>query len=229
MRKTLRPKNVCNDCGNTWYPRGRDLSYECTRCKSNNVRYSREGLLKAIVFVAIVAFSSLTQESSKPKNDQANVVEIEPVSLNNIENSEFDDTQSQSDATPNEQKESENPVSEVQTDLIDNPKSISPSVHYERRELFSKWSESEQKLRDVYTQLLNNSSSKPEDLEHRNKEYLSFVNLKNKKCGDLTSKISSNINSDVSRIEFSDEEVPLLECHLKENSLELSRVSSENV
>jgi len=35
-----RDQNQCKDCGYIWYPRGRDLSEECPKCKSPNVAYA---------------------------------------------------------------------------------------------------------------------------------------------------------------------------------------------
>ena len=33
---TRRPLNHCADCGDTWHPRGRDLSHRCPYCGSRN-------------------------------------------------------------------------------------------------------------------------------------------------------------------------------------------------
>lgn len=37
---TLRPLNQCNDCGDTWYPRGSDLSDRCPTCRSENTGFA---------------------------------------------------------------------------------------------------------------------------------------------------------------------------------------------
>lgn len=37
---TLRSQNKCGDCGDTWYPRGRDLSRQCPSCGSGNIGYA---------------------------------------------------------------------------------------------------------------------------------------------------------------------------------------------
>ena len=34
---TKRPQNRCLDCGDTWHPRGRNLSHQCPFCRSSNV------------------------------------------------------------------------------------------------------------------------------------------------------------------------------------------------
>jgi hypothetical protein len=34
---TKRPQNYCLWCGYSWYPRGKDLSYQCPRCFSTGV------------------------------------------------------------------------------------------------------------------------------------------------------------------------------------------------
>ena len=35
-----RDQNRCKECSYTWYPRGKDLSEECPKCKSSNVAYA---------------------------------------------------------------------------------------------------------------------------------------------------------------------------------------------
>ena len=44
MVETERPLNYCLSCPNTWYPRGRDLSSCCPKCKSERV--TNEDLLE---------------------------------------------------------------------------------------------------------------------------------------------------------------------------------------
>ena len=39
---TDRPLNSCHDCGDTWHPRGRDLSNKCPRCGSTNIAIEEE-------------------------------------------------------------------------------------------------------------------------------------------------------------------------------------------
>src|SRR5262249_54590086 len=39
-RVSFRSLNKCNSCGDTWYPRGRDLSRRCPSCGSGNVVYA---------------------------------------------------------------------------------------------------------------------------------------------------------------------------------------------
>src|SRR4051812_17258562 len=34
---TLRPLNSCLSCNTSWYPRGKDISDQCPRCKSSRV------------------------------------------------------------------------------------------------------------------------------------------------------------------------------------------------
>lgn len=34
---TKRPQNKCGNCGNTWYPRGKDVSSRCPECRSADV------------------------------------------------------------------------------------------------------------------------------------------------------------------------------------------------
>lgn len=49
-RATKRPLNVCRECGQTWYPRGANLSRRCPNCGSSNVRVSYAGCVSVIVF-----------------------------------------------------------------------------------------------------------------------------------------------------------------------------------
>lgn len=62
-----RPQNICHDCQNTWYPRGKDISDRCPRCKSTNIgvffghststptRSKSGGVLGGMAIVGIVA------------------------------------------------------------------------------------------------------------------------------------------------------------------------------
>lgn len=45
MAETERPLNYCYECPNTWYPRGKDLSERCPKCKSEKV--TNETILEA--------------------------------------------------------------------------------------------------------------------------------------------------------------------------------------
>lgn len=54
-RGTKRPLNVCNACGNTWYPRGKDLSNKCPHCGSGDVKISMAGLYMALAAFGVVA------------------------------------------------------------------------------------------------------------------------------------------------------------------------------
>ena len=37
-KTTLRPPNLCEDCGYQWYPRGHNVARHCPECHSPNVR-----------------------------------------------------------------------------------------------------------------------------------------------------------------------------------------------
>lgn len=39
MSSTIRPQNQCLSCEYTWYPRGKNLSHRCPRCKSHLVEF----------------------------------------------------------------------------------------------------------------------------------------------------------------------------------------------
>ena len=67
---TERPLNFCRDCGDTWYPRGRDLSHHCPYCKSTDVEIVEEeaswGLLGVILWAILltIGFTGLTLVTS---------------------------------------------------------------------------------------------------------------------------------------------------------------------
>jgi hypothetical protein len=64
-RWTKRPQNACRQCGDTWYPRGKDVSHCCPRCGSNDVELAIMALFRALaalvlgVFLAIKALFEL--------------------------------------------------------------------------------------------------------------------------------------------------------------------------
>lgn len=37
-RGSKRPQNVCDRCGYTWHPRGKDTSLKCPKCNSSQVK-----------------------------------------------------------------------------------------------------------------------------------------------------------------------------------------------
>ena len=51
---TKRPKNKCGDCGNTWYPKGRDVSKKCPECGSENVKMASSFLGNLIGLLLIL-------------------------------------------------------------------------------------------------------------------------------------------------------------------------------
>ena len=57
---TKRPLNACRDCGYTWYPRGKNLSYVCPRCGSyetaTGTQLAMEGLFEFIGQVAKLVY-----------------------------------------------------------------------------------------------------------------------------------------------------------------------------
>jgi hypothetical protein len=58
MSKTLRSQNKCKDCGYTWFPRGKNLSIVCPRCRSDKVGYAGPGLLAGAAVLAVFFFFS---------------------------------------------------------------------------------------------------------------------------------------------------------------------------
>ena len=66
---TKRSLNYCNDCSNTWYPRGRDLSNNCPRCGSSDVTYAgcfgkSSGCVGAVA-LSVIAFVVLAIYSTE--------------------------------------------------------------------------------------------------------------------------------------------------------------------
>ncbi|RDJ35582.1 MAG: hypothetical protein DWQ19_12255 [Crenarchaeota archaeon] len=54
---TKKPKNSCRVCGYTWYPRGRNVSLQCPKCKDTDVRtFQTSIVLCAIVGWLILLF-----------------------------------------------------------------------------------------------------------------------------------------------------------------------------
>ena len=53
---TKRPRNRCKDCGDTWFPKGRNISNRCPNCGSSNVVLAGCGCrcLGAIVLLLII-------------------------------------------------------------------------------------------------------------------------------------------------------------------------------
>lgn len=52
---TKRSLNRCGACGDTWYPRGRELSKKCPSCGSTKVAYNF-GCGEFVVLVALIAW-----------------------------------------------------------------------------------------------------------------------------------------------------------------------------
>ena len=68
---TIRPKNKCNRCYYRWYPRGKNLSQCCPRCKSKDVEIVTAGPIERIVgmmFVLFVVYAFLASGPVKNKN-----------------------------------------------------------------------------------------------------------------------------------------------------------------
>jgi len=220
MANTLRPKNVCNDCGDTWYPRGRNLSNKCPNCGSSNTRFSREGLVGVILMVGVVCFAVLSKEFKIPANEPAQVTESAQGSIKITAESGFEKADLEEALNPLQEEETVEPtaVEPQLNEVHESTPEESLIAANERRAVFHEWSESEKHLRDEYTKLLNDSNISASELDDRKREYLKFVDGKNQKCGHLTPKITSNINSDVSRVNFEESEIMSLKCHIEENS-----------
>ena len=77
-RQTLRSQNKCEDCGYTWYPRGKNLSLACPRCKGSKVGYAGPGLFACLVGLALLYFFARTPSNSTQPTAAA---EAQPTSL----------------------------------------------------------------------------------------------------------------------------------------------------
>ena len=86
MHKPLREKNECGSCGYTWFPRGKNISSNCPKCKSEKVRSYGPGIISILVFLFIVFIVTRNppdfSKSSKDVQDQtiSNVQSSEPIS-----------------------------------------------------------------------------------------------------------------------------------------------------
>ena len=52
---TARPQNKCDDCGDTWYPRGRNRSNRCPACGGSRVRVLSSSLPALLLLLILVA------------------------------------------------------------------------------------------------------------------------------------------------------------------------------
>ena len=68
---TYRPKNECDDCGYTWYPRGKNRSLRCPHCGSRDIikyetRYTTDWSFR---FFLIIIVSLLIGMMAHGKNE----------------------------------------------------------------------------------------------------------------------------------------------------------------
>lgn len=80
FQSTKRPPNKCNDCGDTWYPRGRDLSHKCGNCGSTDISlyendsYILEGLVGfGVLITGVVVCSGIYHGSVNLVNHIADI------------------------------------------------------------------------------------------------------------------------------------------------------------
>ena len=81
-RATQRPLNKCNDCGDTWYARGRDLSHRCPYCGSTDVRYANNGGCLGVLLVGLLILAGIGaltgNDDSPPAPSQQETSEVRP-------------------------------------------------------------------------------------------------------------------------------------------------------
>ena len=71
MGTTKRAQNKCKSCGNTWYPRGKNLSNKCPNCGSKAVSINWSwGGLAAVVLVGGALFGG---GDDKPKDSAVDI------------------------------------------------------------------------------------------------------------------------------------------------------------
>lgn len=58
-RETKRWQNICSNCGDTWYPRGRDISNKCPNCGNKNVHFVRTGCTANVAIYSLIIVSSI--------------------------------------------------------------------------------------------------------------------------------------------------------------------------
>lgn len=81
MAATKRPQNKCKSCGNTWHPRGKNISSKCPNCGSNHVSVVWPwGGIAALLVFGVGIFSGV----DKPKEPSL----TEPALASNIQPSE---------------------------------------------------------------------------------------------------------------------------------------------
>lgn len=240
MAQTKRPKNKCKDCGDTWYPRGRNLSNNCPSCGSANVEISREGLLVGVLFFAILIIVGLYGDNKNTQQEHDNLTETVQLDASTlIERSEVEEVESGAEIPPEMGTEQTNPIdfiSEGAEHQQETPEGNSDTKTHAAipsdeqssfREDFYKWSESEKQLRTRYMSLLNDSSASQSDLDGRRSDYLTFVDNKNKKCGSILSDHASNINSNVSHINFNREQIHIINCHQEANVARINEIQAQ--
>ena len=81
-RATQRPLNECNDCGDTWYARGRDLSHKCPYCGSTDVQYANNGGCLGVLLVGLLILAGIGaltgNDSPDPAPTQQETSEVRP-------------------------------------------------------------------------------------------------------------------------------------------------------
>ncbi|MBB3212088.1 putative nucleic acid-binding Zn-ribbon protein [Herbaspirillum sp. Sphag1AN] len=75
-QKTLRTQNKCGECGYTWFPRGKDLSLVCPKCKSSKVGFVRSGVIGAAIIFGILFFVVAHNHSPNAVADTATPASI---------------------------------------------------------------------------------------------------------------------------------------------------------
>ena len=70
---TYRPKNECDDCGYTWYPRGKNRSLRCPHCGSRDIikyetRYTTDWWPLKFLVILFVSFI-IAMKAQEAKND----------------------------------------------------------------------------------------------------------------------------------------------------------------
>lgn len=246
----LSPQQVCDACGQLWYPSDGVEKLHCPNCGGTQVHHERFSLYVTFMFytaglAALIWIATHWKDIVLPPvvTPTVDVVETltkseQQVALPSIEEELDIHTEPALVTPPKVLAKATAQAPSLEAESLPPPVQVTETVVEARPEIvaietpvieptvnnsalaFSQWSVSELRLRSEYTKLMNDGSSAA---DVRKKEYLQYVNSRNKKCGELNAQFAKNINA-VGSLTFKEGDSATLECHSAENSSELNRL-----